>query len=250
MMLINRKYMKKLIMVCAAFLLLLSACKRDEYYRDGGLANPDYPGTIMQYLEAKKVPFDTIAKIVKLAGMEEQFNKEDFTFFAPDDDVIKRTFGTVRTNGLNRYLFDAGKDTLKTLDQIDPQVWKKYLQRYMFKGINRLKDYSQIDFGIRTVYPGALFYAYNGNVLNIGVQFNDANGIKYIGYRQLMISYIPDISRPFDNWYTNAVASSDIKPINGVVHTLKYTGAFFGFSNNGREFFEEVYNTGLKPSAN
>jgi len=247
--------MKKLMMICAALLLLLNACKRDEYYIDGGRANPDYQGSMLQYLKDKKVPFDTVAQIVKLAGMEEQFSKENFTFFAFDDDVIKRTIGDIHTNdrnknprlqSLNQLLYEAGKDTVKTLDQISPLIWRKYLQRYMFKGVNALKDYPQIDMDLKSIYPGALHYDYNNDVSNIGVVYNSANGIKYIGYRQLVFSYIPDISKPNDNWYISYVASSDIKPSNGMVHTLRYQGAYLGFSLY--EFFNDVYNTGLTPS--
>lgn len=247
--------MKKLMMICAALLLLLNACKRDEYYIDGGRANPDYQGSMLQYLKDKKIPFDTVAQIVKLAGMEEQFSKENFTFFAFDDDVIKRTIGDIHTNdrnknprllSLNQMLYEAGKDTVKTLDQISPLIWRKYLQRYMFKGGNALKDYPQIDMDLKSIYPGALHYDYNNDVSNIGVVYNSANGIKYIGYRQLVFSYIPDISKPNDNWYISYVASSDIKPTNGMVHTLRYQGAYLGF--NFYEFFNDVYNTGLTPS--
>ncbi|QIL40033.1 hypothetical protein G7074_12635 [Pedobacter sp. HDW13] len=247
--------MKKLMMICAALLLLLNACKRDEYYIDGGRANPEYQGNMLQYLKDKKVPFDTVAQIVKLAGMEEQFSKEDFTFFAFDDDVIKRTIGDIHTfernknprlQSLNQLLYEAGKDTVKTLDQISPLIWRKYLQRYMFKGVNALKDYPQIDMDLKSIYPGALHYDYNNDVSNIGVVYNSANGIKYIGYRQLVLSYIPDISKPSDNWYISYVASSDIKPTNGMVHSLRYQGAYIGF--NLYEFFNDVYNTGLTPS--
>jgi hypothetical protein len=246
----NKRDMKKLIFACAALLLVLNACKRDEYYRDGGLANPNFNGNMLQYLQAKKVPFDTIAQIVKLAGMESNFSNEDFTFFAPDDEVIKKTIGTVKTNGLNNFLFYSGKDTVKTLDQISPVIWRRYLQRYMFKGVNRLKDYQQIDFDVKSVYPGGLYYSFGGNISNIGVTYATANNIKYIGYRQLNLTYIPDASKPNDNWYINKVASSDIKPTNGVVHTLAYNdirgGAYFGF--NESDFFSDVYFSGLAPS--
>ncbi|KIA91895.1 hypothetical protein OC25_19090 [Pedobacter kyungheensis] len=247
--------MKKLMMIGAALLLLLNACKRDEYYIDGGRANPNYQGSMLQYLKDKKVPFDTVAQIVKLASMEDQFSKEDFTFFAFDDDVIKRTIGDIHTNdrnknprllSLNQMLYEAGKDTVKTLDQISPQIWRKYLQRYMFKGVNALKDYPQIDMDLKSIYPGALHYDYNNDVSNIGVVYNSANGIKYIGYRQLVFSYIPDISKPNDNWYISYVASSDIKPTNGMVHSLRYQGSYLGFSLY--EFFNDVYNTGLTPT--
>jgi hypothetical protein len=246
----NKRHMKKLIFACAALLVLLNACKRDEYYRDGGLADPNFKGNMLQYLQAKTVPFDTLAKIVKLAGLESTFSNDDFTFFAPDDGVIKKTIGTIRTDGLNAYLFYSGKDTVKTLDQISPVIWRRYLQRYMFKGVNRLKDYQQIDFDVRSVYPGGLYYSLAGNISNIGVTYATANNIKYIGYRQLNLTYIPDASKPNDDWYINKVSSSDIKPTNGVVHALAYNdmvgGAFFGF--NRSDFFSDVYFSGLAPS--
>ncbi|MCX2573172.1 hypothetical protein [Pedobacter sandarakinus] len=248
--------MKKIIITCIAFLMVLSACKRDEYYEDGGKADPNYPGNMYQYLQAKKVPFDTVAQIVKLAGMEAQFSKEDFTFFAFDDDVVKRTIGDIhsfdqnrspRGPSINQMLYLSGKDTIKTLDQVDPAIWRKYLQRYMFKGINRLKDYPQIDLALKSIYPGALYYDYNNTVANIGVNFNDANGVRYIGYRQLVISYIPDISKPNDNWSSNFISSSDVKPTNGVVHTLNYSGYYLGF--NLGELFNDIYTSGLRSSS-
>jgi hypothetical protein len=239
--------MKNIIIVFAGFLLVLTSCKRDEYYKDGGKAKADYPADMLQYLQDKAVPFDTIAQIVKLAGMEETFRKSDFTFFAPDDDVIKRTIGNNKTRGsLNYFLFYSGRDTVKKLSDIDSAIWRKYLQRYMFKGINRLKDYPQIDFNLQNQYPGALYYAYSGDVENIGVIYGDANNIKYIGPRTLVISYIYDINDAQNAVFRNNVSSSDIKPTNGLVHTLQYNEAYFGFNEN--DFYQEIYFAGLHHS--
>lgn len=236
--------MKSPIVICSIVLLAFTACKRDVYYRDGGLAKAEFPGSMLDYLDAKPVPFDTVAQLVRLAGLEEMFNKEDITFFAPDDEVIKRTIGTAFTDGLNNFLYFAGRDTVKALSDIDSLIWRKYLLMYVFKGSNKLKDYSQIDFSLVNIYPGGLYYALNGNVMNIGVEFGDANGIKYLGYRQLVLTFIPDISRPDDDWIRNYVSSSDIKPKNGVVHTLVPNGGYLGFERYN--FFSEVYNAGLK----
>ncbi len=225
---------------------ILFACKRDDYYKDGGKATADFDGSMLQYLESKPVKFDTIAQLVKLAGLEEEFSKEDFTFFAPDDKVIKEAIGNIRTIGsLNEYLFFRGRDTLKSLNQIDATIWKKYLQRYMFNGVNRLKDYPQIDFNLRSIYPGALYYSFGNTLTNIGVVYNDENGVRYIGYRQLTVTFVPDASRPEENRRLSYVASSDIKPKNGIVHALAPNGDG-GFGFNRYEFFSDVYNRGLK----
>jgi len=235
---------KNTIAICGLILLAFTACQRDKYYKDGGLAQANFPGTMLEYLDAHPAPFDSIARIVRLAGLSDMFNKEDITFFAPDDQVIYQTIGTIYTGGLNTYLYRHGRDTVRELSEIDSSIWRKYLLQYIFKGVNRLKDYSQIDFTLLNIYPGGLYYTLGGNVMNIGVKFGDANGIRYMGYRQLQLTYIPDISRPDDNWTTYAVSSSDIKPKNGVVHALLTNGMYLGYDAD--YFFTEVYNAGLK----
>lgn len=256
--------MKNLIITLCAVFLVLSACKRDNYYKDGGLAKADFNGNMLQYLESKPIPFDTIAQLIKLAKLDTVFSKEDMTFFAPTDDIFKLTLGDIHSLedkpgqpsrlSLNQLLFRAGKDTIKTLDQVDGAIWKKYLQRYMFHGSNRLKDYQQIDFKLESLYGGAIYNSYAGTPTNIGVVYNDVSKgdvnkgdysvVKYIGYRQLAISYILDVSDPNGAWITNYVASSDIKPTNGVVHALRYDGKNFGF--NLFDLYNDILTTGLK----
>lgn len=212
----------------ACMVILFSACKKDDYYVDGGLANPIFDGDILEYLESKPIEFDSVAQIIKLAGLEQTFRTEEFTFFAPRDENIKRLIGTHKQMGVNDLLYSAGRDTIKTLADVDSVIWRKYLERYMFKGKNKLMDYPQIDFSLLNIYPGQNYYSYNNSVSNIGVVYNDARNIKYMGYRQLYISYIRDVSQP-DEWIENRIASSDIQPRNGVVHVLDYTSHSFGF---------------------
>lgn len=238
--------MKAILIVFAGLVIFLAGCKRDEYYIDGGKAQADYPGSMMEYLEQKPVPFDTIAQIVKLAEMEDTFRNADFTFFAPDDDVVKRTIGSLTNGGLNADLYRLGRDTVRQLSDISPVIWRKFLTRYMFAGINRLKDYPQIDLGLQSQYPGQLYYSNSNDVFNIGVIYGDANGVRYIGPRRLHIMYIPDIASPTATYSPTYISSSDIKPRNGVVHTLAYSGSYFGY--NYGEFFDDVYVTGLTSS--
>lgn len=245
---IIKLYIKPGTLFSAFLILMVTSCTKDTYYIDGGKANPVFNGNMLQYLKSD-AKFDTIAQIVKLAGMESVFEKEKITFFCPTDEVIRRTIGNVRTDGLNRTLFYMGKDTIKTLSDVDPALWKKYLSRYIYKGVYTLKDYPQLDFFLKPIYPGAFYYSYNKDLANIGVVYNSVNGVKYTGYRQLTISYLPDPSNP-DNFITAAVATSDIQPGNGVVHVLAISlgrnigeiipstqANYFGF---GDEFMRDV----------
>lgn len=212
--------------------LLTTGCKKYEHYLDTGITNAKYNGNILQYLESKPLQFDTLAQVIKLAGMEEVFKNEEITFFAPQDPSIGDAI-----NRLNTYLNFTGKDSVRTLSDIKPKAWKEILSMYVYKGTNRLKDYRQVDTLALDTYSGQGYLSYNGSALNIGVIFNDAvNGpkekpisIKYAGYRQLMLSYIPDLSRPKSFWVNAPVSSSDINPTNGIVHALKFSNHSFGF---------------------
>jgi len=240
------------IFLIAVLFYTLQSCKKDDYYIDGGLAQAKFDGPIMAYLDAKPREFDTIAKIIRLAGLEEDFMTKEFTFFAPRDENIKRLIGLARGNsqngasGVNQQLNQLGRDTIKTLADIDSAIWRKYLLRYMFNGKRKLMDYPQIDFDLLNVYKGQNYTSLGNTVSNIGVVYNDAindsdknniTRLKYMGYRQLYISYIQDLSRPRD-WISCPIASSDIQPDNGVVHVIDYTRAEFGYSRS--EVFNDI----------
>ena len=213
--------MQRLIII---FLIAFCACKKDNYYKDSGTQDPHFNGNTLAYLDSVPFYFDSLATIVRLAGMQEVFEKDTLTFFAPTDRSILYLIQTLNTN-----LFRQGYDTVKALSDIPQSIWQKYLQRYMFHGANQLKDYPQIDFSLRSIYPGQDYLSWNNTPMNIGVVYNDDNGVKYVGYRQLTISFIPNPASPMDNWNTAFIASCNILTDNGVVHTLDKNHNFFGF---------------------
>lgn len=222
-----KNYMLKYLntaLLLIGFSVFLSSCAKDDYYSDGGKANGNFDGDIIQYLDSKPKDFDTIAQIIRIAGLEETFKTEKLTFFAPNDSYIKAFIKRLNPDLHARYI-----DTVKVLSDIKPEIWKKYLLRYVFKGENKLADYPQIDYDLLTTFPGQNYFSYNGNVFNIGVVYNSVNGVKYLGSRELQLNFIPDISKPKDNWIKAYISSSNIKPNNGVVHALAYTGDAFGF---------------------
>lgn len=214
---------------------MIYSCSKDDYYIDGGLAEAQFEGSIMDYLDAKPFEFDTIAEIVRISGLEEKFKEDEFTFFAPRDEDIKDLIGTLDKGGLNRELYYLGLDTIQTLEDIQPEIWEKFLLRHVFNGKLKLEDYTQIDFSLMNIYGGQNYISEGETICNIGVVFHDAVGggsnLKYMGYRQLYISYIEDPAFP-DSFRPFPVASSDIQPSNGVVHVIDYTEGEFGFSHS------------------
>lgn len=237
-----RSYMSKLfikgIMLVAIISLMCQACKKD-YFQDSGKQNPVFPGSMMAYLQSKPLYFDTLVQVIHLAGMDNIFENDSITFFAPADPTIVSSI-----TSLNRYLLNNGKDTVSRLDQISDSTWKEMLSLYMFPGNYHLKDFPQIDTLALLTYPGQDFVSFNGRPMNIGVIYNDAvkkdkNGkvipggsVKYAGYRQLLLSYIPYLAYHQLGNIRVPVASSDIIPTNGVVHVLQYPYHYFGFDTS------------------
>jgi hypothetical protein len=230
-----KKLTIKAIILFAVSISLFTACQKEKYFFDSGIQKGTYNGSILAFLKSKPVYFDTLTKVIQIAGMNDVLDKENVTFFAPTSSSIYKS-----VKGLNDFLRQNGRDTVAKLEQIKPEAWKELLSLYIFKGTNKLKDYPQIDTLNMAAFPGQGYTALGGRTMNIGVRFNDAvsyennvekSRIKYAGYRQLFIAYIPNYADPKIGLINIPVASSDISPTNGVVHVLAQEGNY----NNGVE---------------
>lgn len=209
--------------------LLMNNCVDDSYLIDGGTSDPNFDGTIMEFLQSKSPEndpkndyFSDLIKIIRLAGMEDVIEKENITLFAPTNWSIRNSM-----DFLNKMWYQRGQDSVKSLEQIKPVVWKEFLSMYIIEERYRLKDIPQIDTTAIAAYPGQTYTSYGGVPMNAGVIFGDAKGVKYVGPRQIIYSYIYDITiSDMKNAY---VATSDIQPLNGVVHVIRLTDHDFGF---------------------
>ncbi|WP_126248381.1 hypothetical protein [Chitinophaga rhizosphaerae] len=224
----NNSFPLKYIFGCVFAALLFSACKKDEYYQDSGTTPALYNGTVLDYLHEKPLHFDTVEAVIKLAGLENALRNDSLTFFAPTDRYV-----TSLLRGFNNRLYKMGKDTVKTLDEIPAIVWNKYMSMYIFRGVNLLRDYPQIDFDLLQVYGGQIYLSYNNTPMNIGVTYGSSGGVKYVGYRQLQLSFLRDpgsLSRI--NFINVAVASCNIQPHHAAVHVLRDSDGYFAFDSD------------------
>lgn len=222
----NKNNCNKLFFLVLCALSVASGCKKNNYFIDTGTHNADYNGTVFEYLQNHPHhQFDSLCKVIRLAGMENTFQKEPITFFAPADTTIKKS---VRL--LNIELNLIGKDTISDLRQLSPEFWKKQLSLYLFKGERRLKDFPQLDPARLQTFPGQYYESYGGKIMLIGTVFYSAGGVEYAGYRQLTLGYFTGNVPPTGVLlsFANAVASSDIHPVNGIVHALQWSNARIG----------------------
>ncbi|SMG51069.1 fasciclin domain-containing protein [Sphingobacterium psychroaquaticum] len=214
--------------------LLFVSCKKD-YFIDSGIHKPNYEGTVLDYVKMRKDVFDSLYTVVKLAGLEPALDQNGVTFFAPGDPSIRKA-----VYALNKTLYQLGRDTIFTLNQVHPSVWREFLSLYIYNDTYMLKDIPQVDTLNLNIYPGQGFISYEGKNMNLGVNYNDVVSeirkdefqvVKYAGYRQLFLSYIRNTGNvgAFGSMINAPVATSDLKTQNGVIHALEYRRHTFGF---------------------
>lgn len=232
---------KRIFSVCMLVaIVIMTGCQKKDYFTNTGTHTPNFQGNVLEYLESKPQYFDSITKIIRLAGMEDIFRNEDITFFAPSDSSVKSTI-----KDLNFRLNSQGKRLVYRLEQIKPEVWRTQLSRYLFKGKKSMNDFPQLDPNNLSAYPGQIYASYDGDIMNVGVFYNDAGSVQYAGYRQLMLSFIPSATTPrdYNSWYSVRVASVNVAPTNGFVHVLNYPFHYFGFEPN--QFIENAIAKGI-----
>ncbi len=216
------------------FLLFLSvvtmagwtSCSKD-YYADGGLSNPYYDGSIYDYLAAKPYYFDTIVYIIDRSGLKEMLETDTVTFFCPTDVSIGEAM-----EGLNAFRYRNVEDSVH-LEDISPEVWKKFLSMYILEGKYTANKFPRVDPENIFSYPGINYVMLNGYILNIGLMYYDYGGAEAVGPRILTLTDITYNPKNFRVDPHVQVATSDIQPKNGVLHVLK-NHHVFGF--RGGEF--------------
>lgn len=226
-------------LVGVSIVIFCVCCTDNSYLIDSGRHDANFDGNIYEYLKAKPVHFDSLTKVIELAQMEDVFENDTITFFAPSNPSIIKTI-----EALNKYLINRGRPTVNNLNQIDPKIWKEFVSLYIIKDKYLLKDIPQLDTIQLNVYGGQGFISYQGRPMNVGVVYFDAGGVQYAGYRQLYYSYINDFNNNIGSMLNVAVASSDIQPNNGAVHVLKYDNHDFGFKVN--DFINKAVAEGIK----
>ena len=246
--------MKKILPFTALLLIIMSSCNKSNY-QDGGTLDPVFKGSTLDYLATRPDMFDSLSKVIRLAGLEQTLKSEEVTFFAPPAQTIMQTIRFV-----NMQLSYYGKDTIYALRQVKPAVWKKMLSRYIFKHRKSLTDYPQVDFQNVPVFPGQPYVSYDGDIMNVGVSYADAGGVQYAGNRTLYLSFIASLSSPTTSWINAPVATSNIVTGNGYVHVLRYASTltvsvigagldlsnhFFGF--NPILFYNDALDYGIDP---
>jgi len=213
--------MKNNILIYIAIVLLaLSACKKDDYKRDGGPSTAYVDMTTYDYLKSNR-NFDSLVKVIDKAGLKDAING-DITLFATTNYGIadyvkaKKYQKSLQTGNEN---FDFGIKDLPSQELSDS------LKTYLFAGkINR----DQITLG------GKLYNSALGAIPNVQylIKFRRSfeysqylNYVDYVTYTKVIGTRDdkePDLNAIPDDQKDKAVdvQTSGIITRTGIVHVL------------------------------
>lgn len=206
--------------VLLVMITIFSSCRKDYYY-DSGLQNGLYSESGLALLGKQPFFFDSVVKVIHLAGMDNIISDSTITFFAPTNHSIYKAMNALNTDMHNKF-----EDSLR-LEDVPQEVWQRFLSRYIFRGKYMLKDITRRDPSQLNVYPGMNLESWDGYIMNLGVLFSDYEGTKDVGPRRVTITDIGDLANPVK--ITAVVATSDMQVKNGIIHVLDDSHDF-GFS--------------------
>ncbi|CAH0219282.1 hypothetical protein SRABI27_02188 [Pedobacter sp. Bi27] len=176
-----------ILIYIAIFLLALSACKKDDYKRDGGPSNAYVDMTTYDYLKSNR-NFDSLVKVIDKAGLKDAVNG-DITLFATTNYGIadyvkaKKYQKSLQTGNEN---FDFGIKDLPSQELSDS------LKTYLFTGkINR----DQITLG------GKLYNSLLGAIPNVQYLIKFRRSFEYSQY----LNYVDYVT------YTKVIGTRDDK---------------------------------------
>jgi len=209
------KLIKAIVLISAIFVM---GCK-DTYFSDD-LQSSGQSGqlgvTTMQYLQNNPSTFDTLARLIKLTGLESAVNEKGSTFMAPRDYSIHNYF---------RLLYPDPANMPATLDAL-PQLEKDRIAEI-------IKDYiipkqEIVSSGLATTYSYVV--TAGGKKARFNVVTTDYLGNVNMGAK--FVNFSLNTAPPGDKeqYESVSVVTANLRPTNGVLHVLASDAHIFGFN--------------------
>ena len=184
-------------------LVVATSCTKNDFQKTG-LSNGRFDGTMLEYMRAHSYDWDSTVLMIEQAGLESLFNGDE-----------KITFFGLTNFSILRYMLKNGIERVKDMT---PEFCRETLLRHVMKGkmmrvefprgtIPQESEVIGKDGGYYTMMGGNRIWAYT---------FKDSyQDVAEMGALLLGITSV-------DKHKKINIASGDIEPDNGVVHSLAY----------------------------
>lgn len=183
--------------------LCMAGCTKNGFIKTG-LSDGKFPGTMLEYMEAHPYNWDSTLIMVRVAGLENLFDGgEKITFFGPTNHSIRRY---MLENGIER-VEDMGADFCR--ETLLRHVLKGKVMRDEFLRGGPRQGSELIGTG------GETYTMMGGNRIWAYTFRGEYNGVSDMGAVTLYVTSL-------DGEIDIPIASTNIEPDNGVVHSLGY----------------------------
>ena len=194
----------------------LDSCANDDYLVDGGIANQNVNMSTYDFLKSNK-QLDTLALLIKRAGMIDVVNAKSTTLFAPNNASIKKYVNIIWDEKLK--LDPTATFTINDIPEADLKVM---LGNYIF---DQTLDRSKL------VKAGKVYITHNGEERLLSLEPVE----QYKDQLDNFPEYVYYTFKVGDNWDPTDAISDDVKEAdrktvvrtsnllstNGVIHVLQ-----------------------------
>lgn len=218
---------KTFFLIVFAISLAISACKKNEYFIDGGLSmqsEAEMKMSTYDFLASRpNHTFDSLIKIINLTNTKALINQDNITFYAVPNEAVMR---------FQRRFTPSDKQAPRPLVKISVDTLKMLLNRLIIPGYRITLEQAVAD-KLRTYKDN------NGDSINV---YGKGGGVKpgsavqtsayYIEYQHRKIKNIDSVN------YTGSIQTHNLITANARIHVLS-PGANFGLGLKQKYYREK-----------
>lgn len=183
-------------------LVAMASCTKDGFTKTG-ISNGRFDGNMLEYMRAHSYDWDSTVLMVEHAGLQSIFEgDEKITFFGPTNHSIRR------------YMLQNG---IERVSDMDAEFCRKTLLRHVLKGKIMREEFPRGKYiqGKIVGEGGDIYTMMDGNEIWAFTRKGEYNDVAEMGATLLYVTSKEAAKRI-------TIASCDIEPDNGVVHSLGY----------------------------
>lgn len=196
--------MKRVYWIIGIVLLFIgTSCTKNEFVKTG-VSNGRFDGSMLEYMKAHSYDWDSTVLMIERAGLESLFDgKEKITFFGPTNFSILR------------YMLE---NDIERVQDMDADFCRSTLLRHVMSGKMMRSDFKH---GVAATGSdlkgegGDTYTMMGGNEIWAYTFKEEYNKVAGMGPLLLHVTSL-------DGHMKIEIASGDIEPDNGVVHSLAY----------------------------
>lgn len=208
--------MKQIIFLGIVLSMLVSCTKYNEI--DTGICKAEFPGNMYEYFKSDSYNWDSLLVMIEYTGLEKYFTGEEpgyeeITFFGPTNHSIRRWLCSLSLNDMA--VFDPAKAVIKLQDK---ETCRNLILSHIIKGKRLAADFKEGTSDDET--SGEMVTTANGNQFRVFSFKETFQNVKGAG---ALVLYTIGHDKWGSTKYLLPVASTDIQPTNGVVHSMAYS---------------------------